>query len=286
MEQASGRFSQPSRWIVVYAGIKVREGKGNHTATIGTKHQGSEVNGWQEGDWLKLATEPGHIMIRSSGVQYLRALDQKAAHPAWDTDGIPSSSWEQKVESSVASSSEPPEKTNSEYESSRSALPFPTGSEGSHEERTRHLVFDTSSSSVSSSPGDDGRAGARPVPKGSSQSPFDEEGNLLSAGSALHGTIECKPCVFMPTCRYGASCRFCHVANHDDNTRRTKIKPCRGKRNQYKTLIRRTKDAIDRGPDTFDPACVRMPSSVEFNPLTKEKFLKEVVAYRQTKMSL
>lgn len=62
---------------------------------------------------------------------------------------------------------------------------------------------------------------------------------LPSAGSILHEAGKCKPCLFVHSkvgCQNDKSCQFCHLAHR----RREKPRPCKGKRDRYKSLIDRT----------------------------------------------
>ncbi|CAJ1358511.1 unnamed protein product [Effrenium voratum] len=60
--------------------------------------------------------------------------------------------------------------------------------------------------------------------------PLDEEGQLTSIGSVLHGSGECRPCAFLGSerrpCSNGAACLFCHLP-HDP---RRKVRLGRRKR--------------------------------------------------------
>lgn len=233
-------------------------------------------------------------LANGGGVQR-RQIPQRGAEPS-------SAGLQQKSESSVASSSDPPDSGSSGAQQRETEGSFPDGqpaqadelmaSSPQEEERPAvgHVLFDTSSSSertassLSGSLGEEQRgknmneAGAASIPAGN-QSPeaaLDEEGNLLSIGSSLHASRQCKPCIFLAACHHGLSCRFCHVADHDDSYRKTKIRPCKGKRDQYKNLIRRTFEEIERSPESFDLDDIRIPSSVDFNPKVREKFLARI----------
>uniref|UniRef100_A0A7S1VZZ6 C3H1-type domain-containing protein n=1 Tax=Alexandrium catenella TaxID=2925 RepID=A0A7S1VZZ6_ALECA len=61
---------------------------------------------------------------------------------------------------------------------------------------------------------------------------------LPSAGSALHGTGECRPCDFMyrtDNCREGAACRFCHLCGPQ---------AVRQRRKQRRALLRTGRQAV------------------------------------------
>mmetsp|Transcript_49637 Transcript_49637/g.111599 ORF Transcript_49637/g.111599 Transcript_49637/m.111599 type:complete len:213 (+) Transcript_49637:137-775(+) len=60
---------------------------------------------------------------------------------------------------------------------------------------------------------------------------------LPSVGSANHGSGKCKPCMFLTTpmsCARGYDCAFCHAAHDRFNTPR----PCKGKRDRFKKLVK------------------------------------------------
>jgi len=61
---------------------------------------------------------------------------------------------------------------------------------------------------------------------------------LLSLGSANHEENTCKPCLFMHQeggCHNGSQCVFCHYTHK----RKSKPRPCKGKRDRYNKLILR-----------------------------------------------
>ncbi|CAJ1393608.1 unnamed protein product [Effrenium voratum] len=65
--------------------------------------------------------------------------------------------------------------------------------------------------------------------------PLDEEGQLTSIGSVLHGSGECRPCAFLGSerrpCSNGAACLFCHLP-HDP---RRKVRLGRRKRREMRS---------------------------------------------------
>jgi hypothetical protein len=111
---------------------------------------------------------------------------------------------------------------------------------------------------------------------------LDDLCTLPSLGSSGHAAFKCRPCVFAPTCPRGATCRCCHFPEHGEGyTSKTKMRPCKGKREQYKSLIRRTFNAIDSNPETFNPEELKMPWSVHMNPRAKQKFLARTQKHLQ-----
>jgi hypothetical protein len=61
---------------------------------------------------------------------------------------------------------------------------------------------------------------------------------VASLGSARHDFGECKPCLFVNTnvgCQNGAGCDFCHFTHK----RKSKPRPCKGKRDRYRKLLTR-----------------------------------------------
>lgn len=65
-----------------------------------------------------------------------------------------------------------------------------------------------------------------------------------SVGAALHDTDGCKPCLFVHThvgCQNGSSCEFCHYVHK----RKSKPRPCKGKRDRYRKLLMRMEESID-----------------------------------------
>lgn len=66
---------------------------------------------------------------------------------------------------------------------------------------------------------------------------LNEQGEPTSVGSAGHDQ-SCKPCLFVHSkvgCRKGVMCEFCHFKHN----RRSRPRPCKGKRNRYRKLLNR-----------------------------------------------
>lgn len=61
---------------------------------------------------------------------------------------------------------------------------------------------------------------------------------IPSVGSARHDQGACKPCLFVHTevgCQNGTLCEFCHLPHK----RKSKPRPCKGKRDRYRRLLMR-----------------------------------------------
>lgn len=72
------------------------------------------------------------------------------------------------------------------------------------------------------------------------QVPVNEKGAPTSLGSVSHPE-SCKPCLFVHThikCHNGLLCTFCHF----EHKRRSKPRPCKGKRERYRKLLGRLAD--------------------------------------------
>jgi len=80
-----------------------------------------------------------------------------------------------------------------------------------------------------------------------------EPGSMISLGSATHDEGRCKPCVFVNThtgCQNGSLCEFCHLPHK----RKTKARPCKGKRDRYRRLLLRVFDSVVKDSDEVDEA--------------------------------
>jgi len=97
---------------------------------------------------------------------------------------------------------------------------------------------------------------------------------MPSKGSAQHEEGRCKPCAYVSSavgCSAAETCRFCHYA-HTEGTKRTKLRPCKGKRDRYRKLVGRISQQIEIDPDGFNPE-LHMPPSMESNEVLKAKLL-------------
>jgi len=68
---------------------------------------------------------------------------------------------------------------------------------------------------------------------------------LVSPGSAKHDTGGCKPCLFVYThvgCQNGQTCEFCHFPHK----RKSKARPCKGKRDRYRKLLMRMENSLEQ----------------------------------------
>jgi len=82
----------------------------------------------------------------------------------------------------------------------------------------------------------------------SSESFQDHTGQIVSLGSARHDFGECKPCLFVNTnvgCQNGSGCEFCHFTHK----RKSKPRPCKGKRDRYRKLLTRMEQNAGVGAD-------------------------------------
>eukprot|EP00930_Biecheleria_cincta_P057282 TRINITY_DN4324_c0_g1_i4.p1 TRINITY_DN4324_c0_g1~~TRINITY_DN4324_c0_g1_i4.p1 ORF type:complete len:287 (-),score=30.61 TRINITY_DN4324_c0_g1_i4:589-1449(-) len=132
---------------------------------------------------------------------------------------------------------------------SLSSEPLPMGEKGGREYldhmRNRHMrnvsvqsYLDSFTGSMSS--GQDGAAAPLPVQRmdvspSTASEAFMQE--LPSAGSALHPSGSCKPCLLISSplgCHKGALCDFCHFKHARKNMR-----PNKGKRERFKRLLER-----------------------------------------------
>lgn len=71
-----------------------------------------------------------------------------------------------------------------------------------------------------------------------------------SVGGDLHDAGQCKPCLFVHTqvgCQNGATCEFCHWVHK----RKSRPRPCKGKRDRYRKLLNRMQENLPRD-DTSD----------------------------------
>jgi len=108
--------------------------------------------------------------------------------------------------------------------------------------------------------------------------PKDDHGNLTSIGSIAHVVGECKPCLFVHTgtgCQSGAHCDFCHFVHK----RKTKPRPCKGKRDRYRKLVAKLEKLIEDNPDTWDEHAVELPPSIMSNPSLRNKMMERLRAH-------
>mmetsp|Transcript_42163 Transcript_42163/g.106139 ORF Transcript_42163/g.106139 Transcript_42163/m.106139 type:complete len:281 (-) Transcript_42163:37-879(-) len=73
--------------------------------------------------------------------------------------------------------------------------------------------------------------------------PLDEDGQPTSLGSIDHAFDTCRPCVFKRSklgCHSGIQCNFCHLPHK----RKSKQRPCKGKRDRHKKLIERVQQMM------------------------------------------
>mmetsp|Transcript_40596 Transcript_40596/g.88739 ORF Transcript_40596/g.88739 Transcript_40596/m.88739 type:complete len:307 (-) Transcript_40596:91-1011(-) len=109
---------------------------------------------------------------------------------------------------------------------------------------------------------------------------LDEDGQPTSVGSDRHDENLCKPCLFVHTkvgCRSGADCTFCHF----QHKRKSKPRPCKGKRDRYRKLVARMEDMIEQNPDTLDEDLPELPPSIEANDDLKQKLLTRLQTHAE-----
>lgn len=69
-----------------------------------------------------------------------------------------------------------------------------------------------------------------------------------SVGSARHDVGGCKPCLFVHThvgCQNGSLCEFCHYVHK----RKSKPRPCKGKRDRYRKLLMRMEESLENSSE-------------------------------------
>jgi hypothetical protein len=301
----------PTWWAVDAAGVKVRAERHVASVVLHAKYgdgNGNKVLGVLEGDWLRLVDEPGYIMVGSRLTPCTAPEGVDDVLEACASGELTTERTQTQRSESTSVSSSVPESSSSER---RPQLPAPGQETPPLGRLDHHVIFptDTSgstsnerSSRVSNSSGSNhldsvnkstAEHRERSVDSdmsdeedeeelaGEGNTTMDELGDLPSAGSALHSSGKCKPCIFMPTCHHGKDCKFCHYSDHVEGHAKTKIRPCKGKRDQYKSLIKRNFEEIERSPETFDPEHVQLPSSVDFNPRVKQKFINRLMKHKE-----
>jgi hypothetical protein len=78
--------------------------------------------------------------------------------------------------------------------------------------------------------------------------------DLGSMDSTKHDQGLCKPCLFVHThvgCQNGTSCEFCHF----HHKRKSKARPCKGKRDRYRKLLMRMEDQSKPIDDDNESSC-------------------------------
>jgi len=255
-----------SRWIVCCASVKLRASPNQYSKALDVLYQDTEVNGMPQGDWLKLADEPGYIMIRRQSIQFVKRLVKSFEEPVDEV----------RVESRPKGSSS----ESSNRKSSTGQAVF----EPHHSSCLDHK-FSASSSGPSGEEGDEKAAyrvercedgEARAASESIPQDGVGENGSLLSVGSALHASLKCRPCIYVPNCGRGAACKFCHSPEHEYSDRQARIRPCKGRREKYKRFVAKTFEEIERNPDSFDLESVRLPATIECTHTLKQGFLASV----------
>jgi len=112
--------------------------------------------------------------------------------------------------------------------------------------------------------------------------PQTPDGRSSSVGSVLHAKGSCTPCIAIYTragCLNGIMCSFCHMP-HKRRKRKTKLRPCKGKRDRYRKLVTRLTHEVDADPEGIDLRAVDLPPSVASNENIKAKLLAQMESYR------
>jgi len=107
--------------------------------------------------------------------------------------------------------------------------------------------------------------------------PIDENGRRLSVGSIPHGSGTCRPCTFAASgtgCHVGVFCRFCH--SQHPGVRRTKARPCKGKRDRYRNLLDKLSAQAEADPEKFSICEDKLPPSIRCDAKKKSKLIEAV----------
>jgi len=101
---------------------------------------------------------------------------------------------------------------------------------------------------------------------------------LPSLGSVLHASGKCTPCIFVArdACPEGYSCDKCHF-QHQAQKHKTKLRPCKEKRDRYRKLASRIASRIEKNPDSFDPGNMEMLPSVAANDVLRRKLTARMI---------
>jgi len=121
--------------------------------------------------------------------------------------------------------------------------------------------------------------------------PCDSAGQATSIGSTLHMTAQCKPCrykIMQQPCADGVRCMYCHMDHNlstslesvniaqqptADGGGKSKVRPCKGKRDRYRKHVSRITEQIMANPFSWSVDRMEIPPSIECNPELKRKFL-------------
>lgn len=93
---------------------------------------------------------------------------------------------------------------------------------------------------------DTSRESSQQMYGGSDTASGHEMSNVASAGSVHHDEGTCKPCLFVNTivgCQNGVGCEFCHLFHR----RKSKLRPCKSKRERYRRLVLRAAEQMADG---------------------------------------
>lgn len=125
---------------------------------------------------------------------------------------------------------------------------------------------DDAASSISDSASLGSTRSTRSTEEDSSNPASSNQIGTYSIGGELHDAGQCKPCLFVHTqvgCTNGGACEFCHWVHK----RKSRPRPCKGKRDRYRKLLTRMQenltrdDTSDAGTESSHPTSAQSSSS-------------------------
>jgi len=108
-----------------------------------------------------------------------------------------------------------------------------------------------------------------------SRVPLNASGEPSSTGSVGHANGVCKVCIYFAGpdgCSSGVACSFCHLP-HKPGKRKSKLRPCKGKRDRYRKLLTRLQQQVEEDPDGFNAENLDLPPSISSNEAGKAKLV-------------
>mmetsp|Transcript_33769 Transcript_33769/g.97033 ORF Transcript_33769/g.97033 Transcript_33769/m.97033 type:complete len:297 (+) Transcript_33769:113-1003(+) len=118
--------------------------------------------------------------------------------------------------------------------------------------------------------------GAAPAVEAATAGSSDDVASL-SIGSQGHATGDCRPCAFARSnagCKFGASCRFCHiVAEHPESVR---VRPCKGKRDRLKRQMDAIEKAVANDPDLLASGSLVLPPLVDRSGKARSRVMAQL----------
>eukprot|EP00746_Dinoflagellata_sp_MGD_P131360 gnl/MRDRNA2_/MRDRNA2_65149_c0_seq2.p1 gnl/MRDRNA2_/MRDRNA2_65149_c0~~gnl/MRDRNA2_/MRDRNA2_65149_c0_seq2.p1 ORF type:complete len:285 (+),score=43.30 gnl/MRDRNA2_/MRDRNA2_65149_c0_seq2:610-1464(+) len=109
--------------------------------------------------------------------------------------------------------------------------------------------------------------------------PLDYYGMPTSIGSIGHEKEGCSPCLFAFSkdgCQNGILCNFCHF----QHKRKTKPRPCKGKRDRYRKLVTKMESIITQNPWNWE-VMETLPPSIVGNPSLRHKLMSKLNAFAE-----